>query len=44
LINGRVEAGRNSIQFDASNLSSGIYFYRLKAGDFVKANKMLLLK
>jgi hypothetical protein len=44
LINGRVEAGENSIVFNASSLSSGIYFYRLKAGDFVKANKMLLLK
>ena len=37
-------AGQYSEQFDASNLSSGIYFYSLRVNDFVGTKKMLLLK
>ncbi len=37
-------AGRHSVDFDASRLSSGIYFYRLRAGDVVQQKKMVLLK
>ncbi|HRB00510.1 MAG TPA: T9SS type A sorting domain-containing protein [Ignavibacteria bacterium] len=45
LINGRVEGGRNSITFNAANLPSGIYFYRMTAaGKFVEAKRMILLK
>jgi PKD repeat protein len=36
--------GRHAVEFDASRLSSGVYFYRLRAGDFVQQRKMVLLK
>ncbi|BDQ01435.1 T9SS type A sorting domain-containing protein [Ignavibacterium sp.] len=32
------------IQFNAENLSSGIYFYQMKAGDFIQTKKMILLR
>ncbi len=44
LINNELDAGSHSVNFDASHLSSGIYFYTLKAGSFIQTNKMLLLK
>ncbi len=36
--------GIHSVTWDASNVASGIYFYRLQAGDFVQTRKMVLLK
>ncbi len=44
LINQTVPAGNHEVQFNASGLSSGIYFYTLTAGNFVATNKMMLLK
>ncbi|MGA9406810.1 MAG: T9SS type A sorting domain-containing protein [Bacteroidota bacterium] len=44
LIEERQAPGTHSITFDASSLSSGVYLYRLAAGNFVDAKKMILLK
>jgi photosystem II stability/assembly factor-like uncharacterized protein len=48
LVNERKAAGRYSVTFDtqriAGSVSSGLYFYRLSAGDFVEIRKMMLLK
>jgi hypothetical protein len=44
LVNEYQNAGTYTTNFDASKLASGIYLYRMEAGNFVKVNKMLLLK
>src|SRR5574338_740968 len=44
LINVEKSAGNHEIGFNATKLSSGIYYYQLKAGDFVQTRKMVLLK
>jgi hypothetical protein len=48
LINKEQPPGNYSVKFDASNLNrqinSGIYFYKLQAGNFVESKKMVLLK
>ncbi|NNJ53441.1 MAG: T9SS type A sorting domain-containing protein [Ignavibacteriaceae bacterium] len=37
-------AGNHSINYNASNLPSGVYFYRIEAGSFVQSKKMILMK
>jgi len=52
LVNEEKAAGSYEIEFNASSLSSGIYFYKLQAGDpstgsgqsFVETKKMIILK
>lgn len=39
-----MKAGSFNVHFDASNLASGTYIYRLKAGNYVSSKKMILLK
>lgn len=44
LVDGQLEAGTHTVQWNASETASGAYFYRLQADDYVGARKMLLLK
>lgn len=44
LVNGKVSTGTHSIEFDASSLASGTYFYKLTANEFISVKKMILLK
>jgi hypothetical protein len=44
LVNGKLEAGYHEVNFDGSNLASGMYFYKLDAGSYSSVKKMLLLK
>ena len=44
LVNGMRNAGSQTATFNAKNFSSGVYFYKLEAGNTVLAKKMILLK
>ena len=44
LVNKELSAGNYEINFNAEHLSSGVYFYRLQAGDFIATQKMILMK
>jgi len=44
LVNEQLNAGIYEADFDGSNLSSGVYYYRLTAGDFIETKKMILVK
>src|SRR5574338_195034 len=44
LVDEEKPAGNHEITFDASNLSSGIYFYKLQTGSFIQSKKMILLQ
>ena len=44
IYSGKLDAGTHYVEFDGSQLPSGIYFYRLEADNFVKTKKMTLMK
>ena len=44
LVNNDMDIGRYEVEFRADNYSSGIYIYKISAGDFVSTKKMILLK
>ena len=44
LVNQKQNAGKHNVEFNASNLPSGIYFYSINAGEYSSVKKMMLLK
>jgi hypothetical protein len=44
LVDGRQSAGVHRAEFDASHLASGVYIYRITAGDFVQSRQMVVVK
>jgi photosystem II stability/assembly factor-like uncharacterized protein len=44
LVNENKPAGNYSVNFDASNIPSGVYFYKLESGDFTAVKKMVVMK
>jgi hypothetical protein len=44
LVNGYTTSGMHEVQFNAANLASGIYLYRLTSGNFTEVKKMMLVK
>ncbi|MBS1514311.1 MAG: T9SS type A sorting domain-containing protein [Bacteroidetes bacterium] len=44
LVSGNVNAGSHSVEFDASKLNSGLYFYKLESGEYSEVRKMILIK
>ncbi len=44
LVNGMKQPGSYEAIFNAENLASGVYFYRIEAGDFIDVKKMVLIK
>jgi hypothetical protein len=39
-----MEAGKYNVDWDGSNYTSGVYFYKLMSDDFVEVKKMILIK
>jgi hypothetical protein len=44
LVQEEQESGYHEVKFDASTLPSGVYYYRLQAGDFVQSRRLVLLR
>jgi len=44
LLNGLKEAGSHEVQFEAENLASGVYFYKISVGNFIQIKKMVLIR
>jgi len=43
-VNKQQKAGNYKVNFNASNLTSGVYFYKLQSGSYTESKKMMLLK
>ncbi len=44
LVDRPMQAGTHSVTFDASQLASGMYFYRIEAGSFTEMKRMVMVK
>ena len=44
LVDGMVDAGTHTVEFNGADLASGVYFYTLNAGQFTETKKMILVK
>ena len=44
LVNQKQNGGRYEVEFDGSNLSSGVYFYKLETHEFKEVKRMILIK
>jgi len=44
LVDSKQQAGYRTVIWDASDVSTGIYFYRLSAGDYTETKRMMLVK
>ena len=44
LVNEERQAGYHEVSFDASDLTSGMYFYRMRSGDFTETRRLLLIR
>jgi hypothetical protein len=44
LVEQREKAGRYDVEFNATGFASGVYFYRLKAGNFLSTKKLMILR
>jgi len=44
LVNGQQPLGNYEVEFEATELTSGVYFYKIQTGDFVETKRMLLMK
>jgi hypothetical protein len=44
LVNEKQESGSYSVEFDASKLTSGVYYYKIEAGEYTSVKKMTLVK
>jgi len=44
LVNEEKPAGSYEIEFNASSLSSGVYYYQIKSGEFLATKKLMLMK
>ncbi|MCF8241297.1 MAG: T9SS type A sorting domain-containing protein [Melioribacteraceae bacterium] len=44
LLNKPMQPGRHKVEFDASGLASGVYFYQLNSGSYINTKKMIVLK